>query len=246
MRRTRVHLDAPLAAGRRVTLPAQAAQHVTKVLRLRHGAALTVFDGRGGEYEATLELEGRHAHVSIADHRLIERESPIRITLLQALARGERMDFVIQKATELGVHRIIPVAAARSVVQLDAERSDKRTSHWYGIAAAACEQSGRNTLPRIETPQPFESALRSVTSLDLRLLLWPEATDSLRDRLGASGTVSEIALLVGPEGGFEELEVEQAQIAGFQPVRLGPRVLRTETAGLAALAALQCLAGDLA
>ncbi|MFZ9668093.1 MAG: RsmE family RNA methyltransferase, partial [Steroidobacteraceae bacterium] len=140
MRETRVYVDSPLESGRRIPLSSQTAQHVAKVLRLRDGAALSVFDGHGGEYRAILRVSGREVAVEVGEHRSIERESPIRLVLLQALARGERMDFVIQKATELGVHRIIPVAAARSVVQLDAERSDKRIHHWQAVAAAACEQ----------------------------------------------------------------------------------------------------------
>jgi 16S rRNA (uracil1498-N3)-methyltransferase len=246
MREIRVHVDSALEPGRRVTLGNQAAQHVTKVLRLRDGAPLTVFDGRGGEYQATLRLSGREAIIEVGEHQLIERESPLRLILLQALARGERMDFVIQKATELGVHRIIPVAAARSVVQLDADRGDKRTHHWQAVAAAACEQSGRNTLPIIDTPLSFELALSAVSHVDCRLLLLPEASASLASALTGTDPPREIALLVGPEGGLEETEVERALEVGFRAARLGPRVLRTETAGLAALSALQCLAGDFA
>jgi 16S rRNA (uracil1498-N3)-methyltransferase len=156
------------------------------------------------------------------------------------------MDFVIQKATELGVHRIIPVAAARSVVQLDADRGDKRALHWQAVAAAACEQSGRNTLPIIDAPLSFESALSAVSHVDGRLLLMPEASASLASALTGFDPPREIALLVGPEGGLEETEAERALEVGFRAIRLGPRVLRTETAGLAALSALQCLAGDFA
>ncbi len=246
MREIRVYVDTALESDLRVTLSPQTAQHVSKVLRLRDGATLTAFDGRGGEYHAILRLTGREAVIEVGDHRLIERESPLRLILLQALARGERMDFVIQKATELGVHRIIPVAAARSVVQLDAERGDKRAHHWQAVAASACEQSGRNTLPIIDLPQSFESALGSVSNIDCRLLLLPEASSSLASALSIAGQPQYIALLVGPEGGLEETEVERALEVGFRAARLGPRVLRTETAGLAALSALQCLAGDLA
>ncbi|MEY2626102.1 MAG: 16S rRNA (uracil(1498)-N(3))-methyltransferase [Gammaproteobacteria bacterium] len=246
MREIRVYVDSLLESGRRVALNAQAAQHVTKVLRLRDGATLRVFNGRGGEYPATLRIAGREVSVELGDHRAVDRESPIRVVLLQALARGERMDFVIQKATELGVHRIIPVAAARSVVQLDADRGDKRTHHWQAVAAAACEQSGRNTLPIIDSPLSFEAALTAVIKVECRLLLLPEATASLAGSLTSTAPTQEIALLVGPEGGLEETEVERALEVGFRAVRLGPRVLRTETAGLAALSALQCLAGDFA
>ena len=246
MREIRVYVDALLESGRLVTLGTQAAQHVTKVLRLREGATLTVFNGRGGEYQATLRIAGREVGVELGEHRSVDRESPLRLILLQALARGERMDFVIQKATELGAHRIIPVAAARSVVQLDADRGDKRTHHWQAVAASACEQSGRNTLPIIDPPLSFEAALSAVAKADSRLLLLPEATTSLAGSLTPAAQTQEVAVLVGPEGGLEETEVERALEVGFRAVRLGPRVLRTETAGLAALAALQCLAGDFA
>jgi 16S rRNA (uracil1498-N3)-methyltransferase len=246
MREVRVHLDLPLASGRRIALPPQAAQHVMRVLRLRSGAALTVFDGRGGEYTATLELAGRDtATVEIGEHRSIERESPLRITLLQGLARGERMDWVVQKATELGVRRIVPVATARSVVQLDTERGSKRTDHWLAIAAAACEQCGRNTLPEIAAPLSFEAALRETAAIELRLALHPDSWESLRTVLGAHAARPETVLLIGPEGGLDETEIALARQGGFRVAHLGPRVLRTETAGIAALAALQCLAGDL-
>lgn len=246
MREVRIHLDSPLGSGRRVALPPQAAQHVTRVLRLRSGAALTVFDGRGGEYAATLEVAGRDtATVELGEHSAIERESPLRITLLQGLARGERMDWVVQKATELGVQRIVPVATARSVVQLDAERGTKRTDHWLAIAAAACEQCGRNTLPEIAAPLSLEAALREASATDLRLALHPDSGESLRTVLGADVACPSVALLIGPEGGLDETEVALARQDGFRVVHLGPRVLRTETAGIAALAALQCLAGDL-
>ena len=247
MREVRIHLDLPLASGRRLALPAAAAQHVSRVLRLRSGAALTVFDGRGGEYAARLEITGRDAvAVDVGEHRRIERESPLGITLLQGLARGERMDWVIQKATELGVQRIMPVASARSVVQLDDDRGGKRVGHWQAVAAAACEQCGRNTLPQITAPLPLASALQQVTRPGCRLVLHPEAAEALPAAVAAlpEPPGREVALLVGPEGGLEEAEVELAAGSGFRAVRLGPRVLRTETAGIAALAALQCLAGD--
>jgi 16S rRNA (uracil1498-N3)-methyltransferase len=230
MRETRVYVDSPLESGRRIPLSSQTAQHVAKVLRLRDGAVLSVFNGHGGEYRAILRLSGREVAIEVGEHRNIEREAPIRLVLLQALARGERMDFVIQKATELGVHRIVPVAAARSVVQLDADRSDKRILHWQAVAAAACEQCGRNT----------------VSNIACRVALLPEAAASLATVLVGTDQPNEIALLVGPEGGLEETEVERALDCGFRAIRLGPRVLRTETAGLAALSALQCLAGDFA
>lgn len=255
MRDVRVHVDpaltgSPLASGRRVELPAAAALHLTRVLRLREGATLSVFDGQGGEYAATLHLGNRgSATVEVGEHRAIERESRVRITLLQGLARGERMDWVIQKATELGVAAIIPVASQRSVVQLEAERGDRRLQHWRAVAAAACEQCGRNTLPRIEAPRNFGEALAAAADVPLRLLLEPDSGRALGEVLGerrGASAPTELALLVGPEGGWDELEIALARQAECMTVSLGPRVLRTETAGLAALAAVQCLAGDFA
>lgn len=247
MREIRVFVDSPLAAQQRVELPAQAAQHVTKVLRLRAGAKLIAFDGRGGEYQATLGLAARGAaFLEVGAHAAIERESPLKVTLLQGLARGERMDWVVQKATELGVHRIVPVATIRSVVQLDADRSDKRIGHWRGVAASACEQCGRNTLPLLDPVANLEAALRASMPLQHRILLSPEGAVSMAGILANVDKSAEIALLVGPEGGLEDNEISLARQYGFSAAVLGPRVLRTETAGLAALAALQCLRGDLA
>ncbi len=256
MRDIRVFLDTDLASaladGRKLALPAQATQHVIKVLRLRSGAAITIFDGRGGEYRARLEIAARgEAAVELHEHLPIERESPLQVTLLQGLARGERMDWVMQKATELGVQRIVPISAARSVVQLDSDRSDKRSAHWRAVAAAACEQCGRNTLPTIDSPLGFAAALQAVTTETLSVVLDPQATVTLRAAVAprvtdGAGAQRPIALLVGPEGGLDDHELELAERSGFRGVTLGPRILRTETAGLAALAALQCLAGDLA
>jgi len=252
MRDIRVYLEAPLASAlasaRKLALPAPAARHVLKVLRLRSGAAITIFDGQGGEYRARLELAGRgEAWVELAAHLPIERESPLHITLLQGLARGERMDWVMQKATELGVQRIVPVSTARSVVQLDADRGDKRSAHWRAVAAAACEQCGRNTLPTIDPPLKLAAALQAVAHPTLRLVLNPESAVTLGAAVGSQAAVNRtIALFVGPEGGLDHDELALAEHSGFQGVRLGPRILRTETAGIAALAALQCLAGDLA
>ncbi|MBM4232761.1 MAG: 16S rRNA (uracil(1498)-N(3))-methyltransferase [Gammaproteobacteria bacterium] len=262
MRDIRVFLEAPLASAlasaRRLALPAPAAQHLLKVLRLRSGAAITIFDGKGGEYRARLELAGRgEAWVELAEHLAIERESPLHITLLQGLARGERMDWVMQKATELGVQRIAPVSTARSVVQLDAYRGDSRSAHWRAVAAAACEQCGRNTLPIIDPLLRLAAALQAVAHPTLRLVLNAESAVTLGAAVGSPMAVAlpgtgegaanrPIALLVGPEGGLDDDELALAKHSGFQGVRLGPRILRTETAGIAALAALQCLAGDLA
>ncbi|HLQ09869.1 MAG TPA: 16S rRNA (uracil(1498)-N(3))-methyltransferase [Steroidobacteraceae bacterium] len=242
MRLTRVYVDAPLASGMRVTLQGSAAGHLTRVLRLRVGEALTVFNGAGGEYAASIE----HAHagrvaVAIAELRAIERESPLTLTLAQGVSRGERMDLVVQKATELGASGLAPVLAERSVVRLTAQQAERRLNHWRAIAIAACEQSGRNRLPAIASPVPLKDFLRTSDG-SMRLLLSPAATATLAD---LPRLVSAITVLIGPEGGLAEAEQEAAVAAGFKPVRVGPRVLRTETAAIAALTLLQREFGDL-
>jgi 16S rRNA (uracil1498-N3)-methyltransferase len=251
LREVRIHVPGPLHGGATLALPAQAAQHVARVLRLAPGDALTLFDGRGGEFPATVEaVSGGAVRVATGAPRGIERESPLRITLLQALARGEKMDWVVQKATELGVARLLPVACERSVVQLEGGRADKRLAHWRGVVVAACEQCGRNQLPPVLPPAGLDAACAAVADVPLRLLLAPGAARTLAAAARAAAAPGqtwpgEVALLVGPEGGLTETEAGLARRAGFEAVALGPRVLRTETAALAALALLQGLAGDL-
>ena len=246
MRGIRVHVPGPLASGAAIALPPQAGAHVARVLRLVVGAELTLFDGRGGEWQARITgVRGKAVEATVGAHLAVERESPLQVTLLQALARGEKMDWVLQKATELGVARIVPVATERSVVQLDGERADRRIAHWQGVVAAACEQCGRNRLPEILPPARLEAACAASTAT-LKLLLAPGATASLA-AVAASATraANGLALLIGPEGGLADAEQAVAMRAGFQPVSFGPRVLRTETASIAALGLLQGLAGDL-
>jgi 16S rRNA (uracil1498-N3)-methyltransferase len=245
----RVYLDLPLASGSELLLPAAAAGHVVRVLRLRRGAPLTLFNGRGGSYAATLLDAGRHeqARVAVGAHDPRERESPLPITLLPGIARGERMDLIVQKATELGVARIVPLLCERSVVRLDHRQAERRLAHWRAIAIAACEQCGRNRLPRIESATAFAALADAADSLlsgggAARLLLTadaPVALAAMATRLEA------VNLLIGPEGGLSEPEQALARRVGFQPCHLGPRILRTETAPPAALAVLQALAGDL-
>jgi 16S rRNA (uracil1498-N3)-methyltransferase len=249
MREIRLHVPQPLHSGELVELPADVVRHVRQVLRLRDGAKVVLFDGRGGEFTAQLQAAGRAGLLArIGEHHAIERESPLGITLLQGVARGERMDFVVQKATELGVRRIVPVMTARCVVQLGAERADRRREHWVAVAASACEQCGRNRLPLISEPLTLAAALEASADT-LRWLLEPDADATLREALAESAeagpSVKDITLLVGPEGGLESEEQQLARQAGFRGIRFGPRILRTETAALATIAALQCLAGDL-
>lgn len=236
----RFFVPLPLAAGLELDLPADAANHL-RVLRLQPGQRLSVFNGEGGEYAAELVLlERRRALVRLDQHRPREAESPLAITLLQGISKGERMDFTIQKAVELGVSAILPVFTERSVVQLNGERLEKREQHWRGVATAACEQCGRNRVPAILPAAPLPQAWALATA-DQRVVLDPLGDRRLRD-IPAAGS---LALLIGPEGGLTEAEVAAAAERGFSRLRLGPRILRTETAGIAALAALQALHGDL-
>lgn len=243
MRLTRCFVPPPLISGERRLLPDAVAAHVAKVLRARVGQNLTLFDGCGGEYDAqVLQIERGQVRVQIDAHRAIERESPLRVTLLQALSRGERMDLVIQKATELGVNTVVPVNSERSVVRLSAETAQRRTEHWRAIAISACEQCGRNRIPSIQTTTELSSACAQADTDSLRILLAPDAGPTLSSLAREARSVT---LLIGPEGGFTSQEIALAQHHGFQSCRLGPRVLRAETAPLAALAALQVIGGDL-
>jgi 16S rRNA (uracil1498-N3)-methyltransferase len=245
MRLTRVFVDAPLESGTRITLEGSAAGHVTRVLRLRVGAALTLFNGQGGEYAASIDqAHGGSVTVAVGAAHAVERESPLPVTLAQGMSRGERMDLVVQKATELGVAHLVPLLTERSVVQLDAQHVGRRVRHWRAIAVAACEQCGRNRLPEISPPVALPEYLRTQAAgaAQVRLMLAPGG----QPRIGA-GTQpgSAVSVLVGPEGGLTDEEERAAVAAGFTPVRLGPRILRTETAALAALAVLQREFGDL-
>jgi 16S rRNA (uracil1498-N3)-methyltransferase len=243
VRVTRIHVPAPLEAGREIALPAQAGEHLTRVLRLEPGAALTLFNGAGGEYSATLATRiGKLVHARVIAHDPIERESPLQVTLLQGVARGERMDLIVQKSTELGVTRIVPVLTERSVVKVDAERRDRKREHWEAVAIAACEQCGRNRVPEIGLPLTLGDALGEIDADSLRCLLAVDGSDSLATL--ASRTRKSIVLLIGPEGGLAGNEQKLALANRFAACRMGPRIMRTETAGLAALATLQAVAGD--
>ena len=243
MRLTRVHVPGPLAAGSRRTLEGDAANHITRVLRLRPGDPLTLFDGGGAEHPARIEELRRSAVVvTVGDPCAPRRESPLRLTLAQGISRGERMDWVVQKSTELGVSRIVPVQTERAVVKLDSRQADRKLHHWQGIAIAACEQSGRNTVPPIATPLGLDEFLRDVDARATRLLLSPAGALRIDD---LAAPEDQIIVLIGPEGGLAEAEQRAALAAGFRAVQLGPRVLRTETAAVAALTLLQHRFGDL-
>ena len=244
MRLTRVYVDTPVTTGKRLVVNGSAANHITRVLRLRSGDALTLFDGSGDEFGARIEEFRKDAVVvSVDEHRTVDRESPLPLTLAQGVSRGERMDWIIQKATELGASRIVPVFTKRSVVRLDDKQAERKLQHWRAITVAACEQCGRNRLPDLAAPVDFFDVLPdSLSRGTTRLLLSPGGDlriDDLRDLHGG------VTVLIGPEGGLDEVEQEAAIAAGFKAVRMGPRVLRTETAAIAALTILQRHFGDL-
>lgn len=242
MRSWRIYVDEALAEGRLVTLREERAHYASRVLRLRTGDPVTVFNGEGGEYHgAVREINKKTVTIETHVWHDYERESPLDVTLIQAVAAQEKMDFILQKAVELGVRGVIPVASARARVRLDPERAAKRLRHWRAIVVSACEQCGRNRLPEVHAVTDLDHCFASLAESSERWLLSPEAGAGLRGRRLPEVPVY---LLVGPEGGFSPEERQRAKDHGFQPLRLGPRVLRTETAALAALAAMQTLWGD--
>jgi len=230
-----------LTAGQTVTLPPEAFHHAVRVRRLRVGDELVLFSGDGREATGTLTAITRDAaDAAISTVLAIDRESPLHVTLLQGLSAGDRMDYTLQKAVELGVNAIVPVATQRSVVRLDRERADKRQAHWRQILIGACEQSGRNRIPEILPVVSLPVALAGVTAAQCFVLSFAGGA-RVRELEAPAGP---IALLAGPEGGLTADEERAARAAGFAPLSLGPRVLRTETAAVAALAAMQAVWGD--
>lgn len=243
MRIPRIHTDQPLRPGLTVLLPEQAGEHVARVLRLDHGHPLVLFNGDGCEYDARLAgLAKRAVTAEVTGVREIKRESTLDLTLAQGVARGEKMDWILQKATELGVARIAPLITDRTEVRLDEERAERRVAHWRQVIASACEQSGRTELPEIAPPRKLADWLAALGNIPAtRLVLLPEGELAPRT-LGP--LPHGVILVVGPEGGFSEHDEAMLRHAGFRGLRLGPRILRTETAGITALAALQTVAGD--
>jgi len=238
---TRLYFPGEIAEHGECHVAGVQAHHVIHVLRLQAGAALTLFDGRGGEYSACIQRIGKSAlTLTVGTRRDVSRESPLTTLLAQGISSGERMDYTVQKCVELGVAAIQPLSTQRSVVRLTSERADKRVAHWQAVAAAACEQCGRNQLPKVLPVLPLTTWLGMAPAGE-RYLLSPHANQRLRDLARPQGAVT---LLVGPEGGWNEDETAAARLAGFMPMALGPRVLRTETAAVAALAAMQALWGD--
>jgi 16S rRNA (uracil1498-N3)-methyltransferase len=223
-----------------IELSQRAARHCS-VLRLRHGDEVVVFDGQGGQFSAELiRISSRSVRVRLISKEDVERESHLAITLAQCLSSADRMDITLQKSTELGISRIVPIASERSVVKLSGEREVRRLEHWRNVLIAACEQCGRNRVPEIAAVTGLADFLNVPGGESTRLLLAPDASRGLKSLQPARA----VTLLVGPEGGFAPEERLHAEAAGFLPIRFGPRVLRTETAPLAAIAAMQALWGD--
>lgn len=243
MRVPRVHLPVPLSPGMTVELPAETTHHVFRVLRLADGAEIRLFNGEAGDWIGRLRIRGRReAAVSVESFETRVSESPLEITLVQGISRGQRMDYTLEKSVELGVSRVIPVVMERSQAAPEGERVAKKRRHWAGVLAAAAAQSGRTRLPELEEQTAFRDWLNVAhCAAHPHVLLDPAAPDSTH----ALGEPAALTLIAGPEGGFSPAEREAAYAAGCRGIRLGPRILRTETAAVAALAVLQALYGDL-
>lgn len=242
MRLTRVYVDTELRSGAIVELPRETAQHIAKVLRARTGDEIVLFNGDGREYAGAIDsIRGSRVTAAVREGDTVDRESPLSVRLVQCIPRGDRMDFIVQKATELGVRRLVPVLSQRSVVRLDAEQAESKATHWRAVAVNACEQCGRTKLPEIDAPVPLVNYLGGIPAAPCRLVLDPdiEAGD-MPARIEGS-----VEIAIGPEGGFAGEELEAFRLAGFVGVRLGPRILRTETAAIAALTWLQTRYGDM-
>lgn len=241
---SRLFVSSELETGQQLQLDKEQAHYVGRVLRLHIGDSMTFFNGEGGEFDATLESIGKNVAVAlIGARRDTTAESPLKVHLVQGISRGERMDLVIQKATELGVKRISPILTEYGVIKLDARRAAKRRDHWQGVAQSACEQSGRTRPPLIDELMALNAWFGAHTKeADTDLILRPGAATALTS---LSAPTTKVCLLIGPEGGFSDTEYEDAALAGFNEVSLGPRILRTETAAFAALAIVQALWGDL-
>ncbi|HNR92715.1 MAG TPA: 16S rRNA (uracil(1498)-N(3))-methyltransferase [Dokdonella sp.] len=244
MRIPRICVFDPLTTGMELALPEQAGEHLARVLRLERGHPLVLFNGDGREYRAEIAQLAKRAVTArvLGENAVVDRESPLALTLVQGIARGEKMDLILQKATELGVARIVPVITDRTEVKLDAERTGRRLAHWQAVIAGACEQCGRSILPMLDPPQRLVHWAGELGNAGgLRLALDPDGEATPRSLASFDAAM----LVVGPEGGLSDNDMTVLDEAGFTGLRLGPRILRTETAGLAAIAALQALYGDL-
>lgn len=239
----RIYTPAPITPDSEVIIEGSAANHIGRVLRLRTGDEITLFNGEGGEYPATLTaIERQQVHAQVGAFNPRECESPLLITLAQGISRGERMDYTLQKSVELGVNRIVPLITERCGVKLDEKRAAKRLQHWQGVIISACEQCGRNRIPELLPITSLSSWLDQQGTAGLNLVLHHRATLSLA---GLAKPNTPVTFLIGPEGGLSNSEINATEQCSFQGIQLGPRILRTETAGVAALTALQTRWGDM-
>lgn len=241
----RFYCPPPLPLNTQCELPPAAAHHASRVLRMRVGDAVQIFDGIGNVLDATIHnIQGKHVLLGNLQTSMAETEQNLKIVLAQAMCSSEKMDWIVQKAVELGVSEIWPIQTQRSVAKLSGTRAEKRTEHWQQVAISACEQCGRNSLPLIQAPQEFNSWLHDMKNdAGQRFILLPGGATTLRNQPAPQQRVT---LLIGPEGGFTQDESNIAQQIGFAPVLLGPRILRTETAAIAGITAIQTLWGDFA
>lgn len=239
----RIYQPITLNPGETITVLDESLHYLKSVLRVKINDTLIIFNGQGGEYSGTItEINKKSIHVLIKEFQPKDTESPLELYLAQGISRGEKMDFTIQKAVELGVKKIIPLFTERTTLKLDQERREKRFSHWYSIIVHACQQSHRNRIPELLPLMEYEQGLDAIPA-DAKLLLHPDSSSPLK-KIPLRPN-QRILLLIGPEGGLSNKEVDIAIEKGFKPVAFGPRILRTETASVAAITALQCLMGDL-
>ncbi len=242
MRISRIYTAAPLVSGESIELDENAFNHAVRVLRLKQGDTLVLFNGEGGEFEAELvDVQKKRASVTIGQFLHRDNESPLPIILGQCISRGEKMDYTIQKTVELGVTGIVPLFSERCGVKLNQDRIEKRMRHWHGTIISACEQCGRNRIPKLHQAMSLHEWQQQLNASH-KLVLDPTATESIAT---LAKPEKDVALLIGPEGGLTDQEIKTAIASGFTGIRLGPRILRTETAGLTALSIIQQRWGDL-
>ncbi len=238
----RFHCSANLAPGAIIALPENAAHHASRVLRMQAGNYVTLFNGDGADYRGEiLRINKTEVVVKIIEAHTLQNESPLDVMLAQGISSGERMDYTLQKAVELGINRIQPLAVERSVVKLSGDKIERRREHWQNVVISACEQSGRAIVPQVMPPIPYMEWLSRNETRARKIMLAPNATQTLHDLVKPDDG---ICLLIGCEGGFSPAEQTAALSCGFTGIRLGQRILRTETAALAALAAMQAMWGD--
>ena len=244
MRIPRIYQAVPLQCGDNIVLDAQATNHVIRVLRLKQNDPVILFNGQGGEYTGVLDIvDKRCARVQLQEFQQPDNESPLYITLMQGVSRGERMDFTLQKSVELGVNAIFPVLTQHSTVHLDAARAKKKQAHWQGVVNSACEQSGRDVVPRVYELDTLQNQAHELTATNASTIVLHHRADNSLPSI-AKPPANSVVLVVGPEGGLSDEELDWLHTLGCAEVKIGPRILRTETAALTAIAVMQALWGD--